>query len=212
MQEELHTAVTRALVALGGNLPSDVGAPAATLAAALDRLAATPGDAIALEAVSRFYRTPAFPPGNGPEYVNAVCVLRFRGTAQALLDRLHAVEAAFGRNRAQRWGQRTLDLDLLDFGGAILPDLATFSYWRDLPRDQQMTTAPDRLVLPHPRLHERGFVLIPLADVAPGWHHPVGLAPVAEMVARLDPAEIAEIRAIGGTAGRERVVKPLSSL
>ena len=99
-----------------------------------------------------------------------------------------------GRVRTQRWGQRVIDLDLLAAGDRVLPDPATQRHWMDLPEDQQRRLAPDTLILPHPRLHQRAFVLVPLADVAPDWVHPVLGQSVAQMRDALDPAEVAQIR------------------
>ena len=113
-----------------------------------------------------------------------------------MLDRLHRIEAEFGRERVQRWGQRTLDLDLLACGDAMLPDDATHALWRDLAPEQRLIRAPDELILPHPRLHERAFVLVPLADIAPDWRHPALGLTVAEMLARLPQAERDAVRPI----------------
>lgn len=147
-----------------------------------------------LRGQSRLYRTPCFPVGAGPDFINAVIDLDLSGAPETILDRLHRIEAEFGRSRARRWGARTLDLDLLAFGDAVLPDVATFSFWRDLAVIQQETTAPDRLIVPHPRLQDRAFVLVPLHDVAPDWRHPVSQLDARAMLARLDPEEIAQIR------------------
>lgn len=211
-QVDRHKNVTQALVALGGNLPSDVGSPDATLCAAVDAVTASLTEPGRVILVSPFYKTPCFPPGAGPEYINAVMMLAVEGGAQDLLALLHRIEAKFGRVRGQRWGQRTLDLDLLDFGGIILPSLASYSFWRDLARDQQGQRAPERLILPHPRLQDRGFVLVPLRDVAPDWHHPVSGDTVDQMLDRLDPAEIAKIRPFAAPSCAGRVVNGLSSL
>jgi 2-amino-4-hydroxy-6-hydroxymethyldihydropteridine diphosphokinase len=144
-----------------------------------------------IRAQSRLFSTPAFPPGSGPDYVNAALAVATDLDPEALLGRLHAIEEAFGRRRALRWGPRSLDLDLIAVDDAILPDRATFDAWAALPLAEQMTRAPDRLILPHPRLHERAFVLVPLLDVAPDWRHPVIGRSVREMCAAL-PAELRE--------------------
>ncbi|WP_371039129.1 2-amino-4-hydroxy-6-hydroxymethyldihydropteridine diphosphokinase [Rhodosalinus sp. FB01] len=167
-----------ALIALGANVPRPGRTLRETLEAALSDLAA--GGA-PVRAVSRFYRTPCFPAGAGPDYVNAAAVLEWDGPPRGLLDLLHAVERAHGRERVRRWGRRTLDLDLLALGDAVLPDRATFEAWRALPPVAQSEEAPGELILPHPRMHERAFVLVPLAEVAPGWVHPVLGADVAQL-------------------------------
>lgn len=84
---------------------------------------------------------------------------------------------------------RTLDLDLLALGDSVLPDRATQEGWASLPLADQSRLAPDRLVLPHPRLQDRAFVLVPLARVAPGWRHPVTGLTVADMLAALPQAD-----------------------
>jgi 2-amino-4-hydroxy-6-hydroxymethyldihydropteridine diphosphokinase len=179
------------LLALGGNLPFAQRNPAHTLQAALQDLAAA---GVTVQAVSRFYDTPCFPAGAGPDYVNAAAVLRADLSPADLLAILHRIEAAHGRHRAGRWGMRTLDLDLLAAGDLVLPDAATQARWRDLPAAQQIKAVPDRLILPHPRLQDRAFVLVPLADVAPDWVHPLTGQSVAQMCAALPAALRAEVR------------------
>lgn len=185
------------LIALGANLPSATGAPAATLRAALERLSRLGARGLR---VSRFFRTPCFPPGAGPDYVNAAASLRFAGAPEHLLQALHETEAAFGRERGRRWGGRTLDLDLIAAGDSILPDPATQALWRDLPPECQIVEAPDRLIVPHPRLQDRAFVLIPLADVAPDWRHPLLQQSVREMLAALSPEALAGVVPLPGPA------------
>lgn len=185
------------LIALGGNLLFDGEPPEVTLRAAAGRLVAL---GLAGLRLSRFFRTPCFPAGAGPDYVNAAAVAPVPAgwDAGRILALLHRVEDEFGRARAQRWGMRTLDLDLLAVGAQVCPDAATQDAWRDLPLADQTREAPDRLILPHPRLQDRSFVLVPLADVAPDWCHPrLGLT-VAEMLARLDPDECRSVVALGG--------------
>lgn len=200
-QEDLHQTVIRALVALGGNLPGDAGSPEALIRAAITAVGADLTGPERLRGVSRLYGTPCFPAGAGPDFVNAVMDLELVGPARRVLDRLHGIEAAFGRSRSRRWGARTLDLDLLAFGDAVLPDVAMYSFWRDLAASRQKTTAPDTLIVPHPRLQDRAFVLVPLAEVAPDWRHPVSRLTAHEMLARLDPDEIGQIRPLLGPGG-----------
>ena len=157
------------LIALGGNMPSALGGPEITLRAALKRL---PETGLKVEAVSRFFQTPCFPAGAGPDYVNAAACLSSDKSPKEVLHRLHDIEAEFGRERLQRWGMRCLDLDLLSAGQRVLPDMKTYTQWQTLPPDAQRSDAPSELILPHPRLAERAFVLVPLAEIAPDWAHP----------------------------------------
>ncbi|MFD0859141.1 2-amino-4-hydroxy-6-hydroxymethyldihydropteridine diphosphokinase [Roseovarius aquimarinus] len=189
----IHTDVTEPqdfLVALGGNMPSEAGAPGDTLQAALAALAEAGAD---IRAVSAFYATPCFPAGAGPDYVNAAARIGAAMTPEAFLALLHRIEARFGRERVRRWGQRTLDLDLVACGDAVLPDADTFAAWRDLDPAAQMERAPETLVLPHPRLQDRAFVLVPLNDVAPEWRHPVLGRTVSEMLDALPAKSRAEV-------------------
>lgn len=177
------TGRTLALVALGSNLASDGRAPAGVVAAAMADVAALGQEA----RPGRLWRSPAWPPG-GPDYVNAAVALRTALGPEALLRALHGIEARWGRERRARWGARTLDLDLLAWGEEVRPDAATQDAWRALAPERQGREAPDRLILPHPRLQDRGFVLLPLAEVAPDWRHPRTGLTVAEMAARLPAA------------------------
>lgn len=151
---------------------------------------------IHLSAISRFYQSPAFPVGAGPDYINAAVTLRTSLTPQDLLACLHQIEADFGRTRRARWGTRTLDLDLIAYGDHILPDPDTHRHWRDLPLAQQSQSAPSTLILPHPRLQDRAFVLAPLLDIAPNWCHPLTGLSVVEMFAQLPQSVQKEVRAL----------------
>ena len=181
------------LIAMGGNLPFGTATPDAILSDSLLRLCE---ETVEVVAVSRFFRTPAFPAGTGADFVNAAAVLRVTQEPEAVLALLHRVEAAFGRRREARWGQRTLDLDLIGMGARVLPDRAGFEACRGLAPEDQQRRAPDRLILPHPRLQERAFVLVPLADVAPDWVHPVLGLSVREMLAALPQAARDEVKAL----------------
>lgn len=177
-------------IALGANLPSPAGPPRETLEAALAAL----GPDIRVVARSPWYATPAFPPGAGPDFVNGAATIETALAPAATLARLHEIERALGRDRRRRWAPRACDLDLLFCGDAVLPDRETVAAWMALEPARQANEAPPGLMLPHPRLHERGFVLRPLADVAPDWRHPILGATVAEMLAALPPEALAGVR------------------
>ena len=182
--------VQHALVAFGANLQPIGGNLSGTVLAAAQALETAD---VTVAQISRLYASPCFPPGAGPDYINAAALVKTSLDAAGLLALLHRIEADFGRDRVVRWGQRTLDLDLLAMGDLVMPDAATQDRWRGLAPDQQPQIAPDTLILPHPRLQDRAFVLVPLADVAPDWRHPrLGLT-VTEMLARLKTAEIAAV-------------------
>lgn len=159
-----------ALIAMGANIRSPAGAPAQTLAAAVGALTKA---GLNVVAVSPFYATPCVPAGAGPDYVNAALSLKTALKPDALLALLHSVEVAFGRVRGARWQARELDLDLIAYGDVVRPDAKTWQHWADLPFSEQTKQAPNELILPHPRLTDRAFVVIPLAQIAPGWMHPI---------------------------------------
>lgn len=181
------------LLALGGNLTSQVGPPEITLKKALTALVEC---GAAIRAVSEFYHTPAFPAGNGPDYVNAAAKISADWSPRHTMAVLHSIEAEMGRERVQRWGQRTLDLDLIAYDDLVLPDLQVHQQWRELPVQQQVEMTPDELVLPHPRLQDRAFVLVPLADVAPDWVHPILGKSVKELLDALPEADKSIVRRI----------------
>ena len=154
------------LVALGANLPTArFGAPARGLDAALGALADV---GVCTVARSRWYRSAPVPPARGPWFVNGVVRVETTLLPIRLMTRLLAIEAGFGRHRSEDGASRPLDLDLLDYDGRILRHAAD----GDGPA----------LVLPHPRLDGRAFVLAPLIEVAPDWRHPVTGATAKELL------------------------------
>ena len=181
-----------ALVSLGSNAPGGKIAAASLVLKGRAGIAEIPG--ITQIVMSDLFDTPAYPPGIGPDFVNAAMAFRTTLSAGALLDALHRIEAEAARTRTVRWGQRTLDLDLLALGDQVAPDAATQTRWRDLAPQDQRQEAPDRLILPHPRLQDRAFVLVPLAQVAPGWVHPLTGRSVVQMRDTLPRAEVAAVR------------------
>ncbi len=126
--------------------------------------------------------------------MNAVACYVTSFSAPRVLAHLHAVEKAFGRDRKTRWAPRTLDLDLLFYGDTILPDAATVQAWIDMPIARQTQEVPPELLLPHPRIQDRAFVLVPLAQVAPDLRHPLTGKTVQEMLSALPAEDKAQIR------------------
>ncbi|MDI9409836.1 MAG: 2-amino-4-hydroxy-6-hydroxymethyldihydropteridine diphosphokinase [Candidatus Pacebacteria bacterium] len=157
-----------ALIALGSNLPSPIhGESRLVLDAALKRL----GDyGIKVIAVGQYYQTEPDPPSDQPNYVNSAALVASPFTPRELLVRLHEIEAEFGRHRQVRNEARILDLDLLAFGAEVIT-----------PESE----SESELTLPHPRLHQRLFVLQPLNDILPHWFHPTRSKTIAEMMAHL---------------------------
>ncbi|MEL7090117.1 MAG: 2-amino-4-hydroxy-6-hydroxymethyldihydropteridine diphosphokinase [Pseudomonadota bacterium] len=174
----VHQFRSNLLVALGSNCSNAGNLPTDALKKAVKKIEMAGG---VIRSKSTIYNTPAFPAGSGPDYANAVIEIEGGWPARAAIATLHAIEAEMGRRRQKRWEQRHIDLDLLAIGDEIRPDLPTLRKWMDLDPALQQETAPGDLILPHPRLHERAFVLVPLAEIAPDWVHPVLRKPAAQL-------------------------------
>jgi 2-amino-4-hydroxy-6-hydroxymethyldihydropteridine diphosphokinase len=160
------------LIGIGSNVSGPWGPPGATVERALAALDEAP---LRRLRASRAIVTAPFGRTDQPDFVNAVAEIETSLEPSALLAHLHAIERRAGRRRTLRWGPRTLDLDLLDYHGLVVPEEAG----RDDPgRD-------DRPVLPHPGIPERSFVLAPIAEIAPQWRHPVLGETAATLLARL---------------------------
>ncbi|MEP0504480.1 MAG: 2-amino-4-hydroxy-6-hydroxymethyldihydropteridine diphosphokinase [Paracoccaceae bacterium] len=167
----LPQVVSNGLVAVGSNQVSSFGSPLETVHAAVEALSA---NGILIRKKSPIFRTQAYPAGSGPDFANAALSFSVKNkSASEVLQILHGIEADFGRERTQRWSPRTLDLDLLAWDDSIEPDESTLNDWMNLPPELQSQTTPSQMILPHPRLHERAFVLVPLSKVAPDWQHPI---------------------------------------
>ncbi|MFF8592017.1 2-amino-4-hydroxy-6-hydroxymethyldihydropteridine diphosphokinase [Streptomyces sp. NPDC015220] len=155
----------RAVLSLGSNL----GNRLETLQGAVDALEDTPG--VRIKAVSPVYETEPWgvEPGSQPSYFNAVVILKTTLPPSSLLERAHAVEEAFNRVRDERWGPRTIDVDIVAYADLVSDDPG--------------------LTLPHPRAHERAFVLAPWHDVDPDAQLP-GRGPVADLLASVTRAGV----------------------
>ncbi|MEA1676268.1 2-amino-4-hydroxy-6-hydroxymethyldihydropteridine diphosphokinase [Nitrospirillum sp. BR 11163] len=157
------------LVGVGSNLSvPGIGGPRDVVAAAVRALG---HEGLTVAAVSPWYRSAPVPVSDQPWYVNGVLRVETGLDAPALLAVLHRVEAAFGRVRRQVNEARGLDLDLLAYHAEIRSE------------------AP---VLPHPRMDQRAFVLLPLRDIAPAWRHPVSGLGMADLVAGLPAGQVTE--------------------
>ncbi|MBV9967624.1 MAG: 2-amino-4-hydroxy-6-hydroxymethyldihydropteridine diphosphokinase [Alphaproteobacteria bacterium] len=165
------------LVGIGSNLAAPgYSSPLETARATLTQL---PAIGAAVVASSPWYLSAPVPISDQPWFANAVARVATELPPGELLARLLALEARFGRLRGERDAARTLDLDLLDYDG-------------------RQCATPD-LELPHPRLHQRRFVLAPLCDIAPQWRHPAIALSAAELLARLPPGQ--PIRRLGMRPG-----------
>jgi 2-amino-4-hydroxy-6-hydroxymethyldihydropteridine diphosphokinase len=158
------------LIALGSNINLGKTLPLEIIKKAIVELVKND---INLVSLSRFYETPAYPEGSGPNFINSVVKAEANYSSQEMLTKLHQIEEKFERQRVIRWGTRTLDLDLLAVNRQVIPSSKIFQQWFDLPLTDQKKKIPSELVLPHPRIQDRGFVLAPLLDIEPNWIHPI---------------------------------------
>ena len=180
------------LIAIGANLPNPrYGEPRATCGAALSTLAEAP---LSITARSRWYKSAPVPVSDQPWFINGVIHVKTALDPVALMALLLETEEAFGRKRAERNEARVLDLDLLAYGDMV----------RKPDQGESGGAGAETLHLPHPRLHGRAFVLLPLLDVAPDWRHPVSGQSVRDMIEALPSGQKTEaISDAGGDFGTE---------
>lgn len=158
-------------IAFGANQ----GDPLHTFKSAVARLSERGVECLSM---SGAWQSPAWPKGSGQdEYINACAEVRFGGTPVDLLRILHSIEASLGRVRGEKNAPRTLDLDVLDF-------------------NQQIITS-DAITIPHPRMMDRGFVLLPLFQIAPHWKNPRSGESLDKAIAKLPLADIAPVNYLG---------------
>jgi 2-amino-4-hydroxy-6-hydroxymethyldihydropteridine diphosphokinase len=188
--EKVHKDKIRMIIALGSNQQAVEASPQLIVERAIEALR---GLGLVIRKISRFYQTPCFPVGAGPDYVNAACLLETTWSPSEVIETLHSIEQEFGRKRIQRWGQRTLDLDLISVEDVVCPSLKIHDKWRNLDLATQKIEAPTELIVPHPRVQDRAFVLIPMMDIAPDWVHPILGLSVSEMLDALPLGEKVDV-------------------
>lgn len=168
------------MVAIGANLSGIYGPPLASCQASIEAMRSA---GLAIVRRSRWFQSSPVPPSSQNAFINGVVLARTWLPPDALMVALHEIECLFGRRRSVPNAARSLDLDLLAYG-AVVSGPGTFP------------------VLPHPRLHQRRFVLVPLADVAPQWRHPV--------MGRTVTSLLAEIEHVQECQERNASVRPLT--
>jgi 2-amino-4-hydroxy-6-hydroxymethyldihydropteridine diphosphokinase len=158
------------IIGLGANLPSPAyGAPKATLTAALERFEAA---GIHVTARSRWYESEPVPKSDQPNFINGVVRVETSMTPAALMTVLQRIEKEFGRTKGVRNAARCIDLDIIAYGDKV-------------------TRGETLPLLPHPRMHERAFVLMPLREIAPRWYHPFLGRTVDQLIERLPRGQTA---------------------
>ena len=157
-------------IALGSNLETENMNRLEILNKALEYF---PMFSISLVKVSSFWESKSYPNKNQPNFINAVSEVQSILNPHQTLCSLKKIEIILGRKVNSRWGSRVLDLDILAAGSLILPNLRIFNRWLKMPLQHQIQNQPNQLILPHPRIQDRLFVLKPLSEIDPSWIHPV---------------------------------------
>ena len=179
------------VVVLGSNLSSEFGNSAETLKKCVDEIRSNPD--IESLSESNWYISSSFLNKREPRYVNVGIRFITKLNPKSLLHFTSGLENKYGRERQERWGPRTCDIDILLCDQLIAPSKLYFNKWLNLNLSDQIKLVPDELILPHPRLQERTFFLKPLIDLQPDWIHPFLKVTAKEMLDSLPPHELESI-------------------
>ncbi|MEE2705199.1 MAG: 2-amino-4-hydroxy-6-hydroxymethyldihydropteridine diphosphokinase [Pseudomonadota bacterium] len=151
------------IIAFGANLNSHVGSPMVTIKSAISALQSR---GIIFVKYSRFFETTPVPPSNNRNYINSVAIIETQMNPYELLNACHEVELMYGRERSYKNSPRTIDIDILAYNNIVIKNR--------------------KIQIPHPRLHEREFVMIPLGEIAPNWKHPFLNISISELISNLE--------------------------
>jgi 2-amino-4-hydroxy-6-hydroxymethyldihydropteridine diphosphokinase len=188
LSPETANAPDTVYVALGANLPGSFGSVVASVEHAIERLDSF-GDIILHG--GPLFSTPAYPAGNGPDFINAVVAVRARDPERFIRDAF-GIESEFNRDedrKAGRWAPRAIDIDIIAVGGLIWPDATRHAALRAMPPIDRVLV-DEGIVVPHPAMQERAFVLKPMAFFAPDWRHPALGRTAMELALALPQVEL----------------------
>lgn len=186
--------MSNCLISFGANISGPFGSPAETLNHALEEFQF---ENLLIRKKSKIYSSLAFPDPKKPRYLNGCLQISVNCGANDVLERLKRIEKKMGRQKKNcRWDSRICDLDLLSFDNKVAPSPEVFNYWYKMPLRNQILEKPDELLLPHPRIQDRAFVLKPLLEFASSWVHPVFNKTVREMFNFLPENERASVKLI----------------
>lgn len=157
-------------------MPSQHGSPLATIQQSIHLIQ---NRGVEVDAISPFFETEPVPASGQPNFINAVIAATTVHECEILLRLIKDLEVELGRQPAERWSARTIDIDMLAYGEDVFPDIHA---WTAVVNDPDPAAILEEPVVPHPRLHKRAFVLAPLNELLPQWRHPVLGQSVEEMM------------------------------
>jgi len=168
------------VIGIGGNLISRFGSAVSTVQEAISRL--DEDENLSVLKVSPLYKSRPMPVSDQPDYINAAVLVETELNPGQLLAFLQYMELEMGRMPSDRWGSRIIDLDILAYDLAVLPNQKS---WDDITHTMDPREVVIEAVVPHPRLHERAFASVPFAKIAPKWRHPVFGTTISEIAGNL---------------------------